>query len=354
MIGILQDFQWLGIDWDEGPSPDNPLGDQMGQYGPYFQSQRLELYNKYIDSLLQSGFAYECFLSQEEIAGKKKDSISSGGDGKYKRDWALSLTEAEKEKRLSEGIKPVVRFKMPEHSISFNDLACGHVKCAHDEFEDFIIRRSDGYPTYHLASVVDDELMKITHILRGQEHRTNTFRHIALQQALGFNIPKYCHFSLIFNPDGSKMSKRDKAKAARAAANEYIKSGGSFDNLLAMESIEESLFSQFLSKKNDRIDIATKIAQYLELTLPEIDVYDYRNSGYSPEPLLNYLSLLGWNPGDDVEKFDLAFMVDRFDLTKIEKKLGTGILCLTPPFIPDIRNDHKGKDFKPWPVLLES
>ena len=272
---IIRDLRWLGLDWDEGPDRDaaDPFHDQIGEHGPYCQSQRLDLYNEQIEKLLASGAAYE-------------------DDG-------------------------AVRFRM-DSDVAFDDAVYGHIEVKQSELEDFVIRKGasgGGFPTFHLAVVVDDALMGVTHVIRGQEHLTNTTKHVALQDALGFDRPTYAHTPSILNPDGSKMSKRDKAKAARAAAKEHdLRARG-----LPSAGLADDRLQAFLDKQNDDIDIAVAIARELDLDLPEIDIADFRDSGYMPEALLNYLALLGWNPGDDVEKFDLPFIVERFSLDRINK-----------------------------------
>jgi glutamyl-tRNA synthetase len=265
--GILRDMQWLGLNWDEGPNPaaDDPYADQLGVHGPYFQSQRLEIYNQYVNQLIEAGFAYE-------------------DDG-------------------------AIRFKM-EKDIAFKDEVFGELKFAAADLEDFVIRKADGFPTYHMAVVVDDALMKVTHVIRGQEHLSNTSKHVALIQALGFDRPVYVHLSSIMNPDGSKMSKRDKAKAARQAA---------LDAKLASVGFDDAEFAAFLDKQNDEMKFALAVAEKLNLDLPEINVADFCDSGYIPAALLNYLALLGWNPGDDIEQFDLAFLIAKFNFDRIGK-----------------------------------
>ena len=169
---ILRDLLWLGLNWDEGPNPaaDDPYADQLGTNGPYFQSQRLDIYSKYINQLIEAGLAYE-------------------DDG-------------------------AIRFRM-DKDIAFSDEVFGELKFASADLEDFVIRKADGFPTFHMAVVIDDALMGVTHVIRGQEHLSNTSKHVALIDALGFTRPTYVHLSSIMNPDGSKMSKRDKAKVAR-------------------------------------------------------------------------------------------------------------------------------------------
>src|SRR5262245_57242625 len=173
---MMEDLKWLGIEWDEGPEFDHCGG---GAAGPYHQSQRLETYRRYADDLVKRG------LAQREGSGP-------GGQA--------------------------VRFRVPDSgTVTFLDEVRGEVEVSAAELEDFVIMKADGYPTYHFAVVVDDELMGVTHVIRAQEHLSNTPRHVLLQQALGFRRPVYAHISLIFNPDGSKMSKRDKDRILRQA-----------------------------------------------------------------------------------------------------------------------------------------
>lgn len=269
--GILRDLHWLGLTWDEGPQYDpaqpdlDPYENQIGGRGPYFQSQRLDIYKKYADQLLAAGKAYE-------------------------QDGAL-------------------RLRM-DRDIAFTDEVFGPIKFEAKDLEDFVIMKSDGFPTYHFAVVVDDYLMDVTHVIRGQEHLTNTSKHVALFEAFGWAPPSFAHTPSIMNPDGSKMSKRDKAKAARAAAAACGFAG---------EGVDPKLFTGFMNKDNDELEVAEAIARALNLSLPEINVLDFQRSGYLPGALLNYLALLGWNPGNDVEKFDLDFMTQNFSLSRVNK-----------------------------------
>ncbi len=259
---IADDLQWLGLDWDEGPE----VG---GDCGPYFQSERLDLYNEHIERLLDSGAAYFALESPEELAALRERAASEKRVLKYSRPDPLP-TVAEGLAAREAGRKITVRFKMPDRDIVVDDSVLGQVRIAREELEDFVIQKSDGWPTYHFACVVDDALMRITHVLRGQEHLMNTPKHVALQEALGFATPIYAHLPIIFNMNGSKMSKRDKEKA--------IKKG---------------------------------------LTPPEIDVHDFRAAGYLPEALLNFISLLGWNPGGDREEMTLSETAELFSLDRI-------------------------------------
>ncbi|UCE58976.1 MAG: glutamate--tRNA ligase [Phycisphaerales bacterium] len=261
---ILDDLTWLKLSWDEGPE----VG---GEFGPYFQSQRLDLYNQRIQQLLESGDAYYALETPGELETMRAAATAEKGALKYRRPDPLP-TIAEGLAARGEGRSVAVRLKMPGTDITVVDDILGEVTLAADQLEDFIIQKADGYPTYHFACAVDDALMKITHVLRGQEHLMNTPKHIALQHALGFATPRYAHLPVIFNMEGSKMSKRDKERA--------LKKG---------------------------------------LQSPEIDVHDFRVAGYLPEAVLNFISLLGWSPGEDREQFDLDEMVSLFSIDRVGK-----------------------------------
>jgi glutamyl-tRNA synthetase len=201
--------------------------------------------------------------------------------------------------------------------------------------DDFVVRKTDGFPTYHFAVVVDDELMGVTHVLRAQEHLINTPRHVALQQAMTrldtgarFATPVYGHMPLIFNMDGTKMSKRDKAKAARKAAKDALTKNPALNagTLAAATGLAETAVSAFLNAESDDVNTAEAVARHFKVGLPEIEVYDFRASGYLPEAITNFLALLGWSPGmkdaagKDVEKFDMAFLAKHFSIDRIGKK----------------------------------
>ncbi len=309
---ILADLCWLGIDWDEGPALPNdpqailsekydPYVDAKGDRGPYCQSQRDHLYQEYLDKLRDLGRVY--------------DDEAGGG---------------------------AVRFRMPESDITVNDMVLGDVTIKRENLEDFIIMKGEkhgGGPTFHFANVVDDATMGVTHVLRAQEHLMNTPKHVAMFDALGIPRPQYAHMPLIFNPDGSKMSKRDKAKVARQAALNWIKQPGNTEAALLEKCRErhnrvapvvpstpqfnDSDYKQFLEKKSDAVDVAQLIAEVLNIPLPEIDVADFRQSGYLPEVILNYIALLGWSPQgkDEVggERFDLKHLAANFNIEGIGK-----------------------------------
>ena len=261
---ILDDLRWLGLDWDEGP-------EAGGEFGPYFQSQRLDTYDAHLDRLLESGDAYYAMETPEELAAMREKARAEKRDFSYSRPDPLPTIEQGKAARDA-GRPVVVRFKMPGTDITVVDEILGEVTMPADTLEDFVIQKADRFPTYHFACVVDDELMEITHVLRGQEHLMNTPKHVAMQRALGFDAPFYAHLPIIFNMDGSKMSKRDKEKA--------IKRGE---------------------------------------TPPEIEVHDFRASGYLPEAIINFISLLGWSPGADREQFTLEETVSLFSVDRIGK-----------------------------------
>lgn len=288
---IMEDLLWLGLEWDEGPDPhsEDPYRDQKGDFGPYFQSQRLAIYQEYLNRLIAAGRVYE-------------------KDGAW---W----------------------FRMPGRDITVHDLVLGDVTVAAEKLEDFVVMRSSGAdspgqnpvsspgrgqggPTFHFANVVDDLTMGVTHVLRAQEHLMNTPKHLALFEALEVEPPKYAHIPLILNPDGSKMSKRDKAKAARQAA---LQAG--LDKLEngTLPGLEPVRLREFLEKKTDDVEVAVALADRLGVKLPEIDVHDFRWSGYLPEVLVNYLALLGWNPGGNLEKFDREYLKSQFDLERLGK-----------------------------------
>ncbi|MCH8969116.1 MAG: glutamate--tRNA ligase, partial [Planctomycetes bacterium] len=265
---ILDDLRWLGLDWDEGPESG---GGATGDSGPYFQSKRLDLYDKYCQQLLDSGDAYYAFDTPEELAAMREEAKRKKKTFKYPRPQTFATAD-DAERARADGKPAVVRFKMPDHDITVIDTILGEVTLSKDDLEDFVIRKADGFPTYHFACVVDDELMKISHVLRGSEHLNNTPKHIAMQQALGFATPVYAHMPIIMNMSGSKMSKRDKEKAVAKGEPP-----------------------------------------------PEIDVHDFRAAGFLPEALLNFIALLGWSPGDDREHFTLDELVEAFTLERIGK-----------------------------------
>ena len=214
----------------------------------------------------------------------------------------------------------VLRFEMPRKAITIPDLILGDVTVGADEHDDIIIRKSDNFPTYHFAVVVDDHDMGITHVLRAQEHLMNTPKHLGLYEALGWTPPLHGHLPLVFNMDNTKMSKREKAKVTRTAIQamgikDYAELAGKSG--VALKDVQE-----FMAKKTDAVDIAVKLAEVTGTKLPEIDVQDFRRSGYLPEALLNFIALVGWAPGEDREIVSAAEMLELFSLDGIQKNAG--------------------------------
>jgi glutamyl-tRNA synthetase len=310
-IGFAKDLHWLGILWDEGPQWQGVGG---GPHGPYFQSERLAIYNHHLQRLLDAGHAYYAFETGEELDAKRKASAAAGKPYRYDR-AALALSADEVKAKLAAGVPAVIRLKCPGHDVTIKDEVLGEATIPATEIDDFVIRKADGFPTYHFAVVVDDELMQVTHVLRAQEHFTNTAKHMLLQDALGFHRPAYAHLPIICNPDGSKMSKRDKDKALRKAVAER--------KLTEPPTgiVDPGAWSAWLGDKNVQLDLETgqRLADALGITLPEINVDDFKRSGYLPEVLINFLALNGWSPGNDIEKFDLEFLRTSFDPRRVVK-----------------------------------
>lgn len=315
-VGFLRDLKWLGIEWDEGPEFVDRDGSRCGggAYGPYFQSQRLDLYTKYLQQLVLAEKAYYAFDTAAELDAQRKAAREAGRNYRYDRTAATSLSAEQVQRRREAGQPAVIRFRLPDEPIVIRDEILGEATIPAEQLDDFVICKADGFPTYHFAVVVDDELMQVTHVIRAQEHFMNTARHLRLQEALGFRRPVYAHLPLIFNPDGSKMSKRDKDKALRTAVKQR--------QLAAPPAaVGVGAFASWLKDKDRQLEFeeANALSEALGVPLPEINVDDFRRSGYLPEVLINYLALLGWNPGGDVEKFDKAFLVERFSFDRVMK-----------------------------------
>jgi len=248
---IIDDLKWLGIEWDEGP-------DVGGPHGPYRQSQRLDIYREHARKLLDAGRAYYALETPDQLDAQRKLAQAEKRDWRYVRPDPLPTAD-QAESARSAGRPAVVRFLCDAGDVTIHDDAFGQVTMPASEMADFVILKADGYPTYHLANVVDDALMGITYILRGQEFLGQTWRHKLLREAMGFAEPRYCHLPLILDMQGRKLSKRDGA----------------------------------------------------------VEVHAFRAGGYLPETLVNFLSLLGWNPGGDREKFSLAELIELFGVDRI-------------------------------------
>lgn len=345
--GILEDLAWLGIDWDEGPvfkrenadGTVTTLGGNPREIGSFFQSDRRDIYDTYVNWLVERDLAYPAFDTPEaltamrQLAEKEKRTFVYRRASDYDRDAVLA--------RMNAGEPCPIRFKMPGTPINFTDEVLGDITVAAEELDDFVIRKADGFPTYHFAVVIDDELMGTTHIMRGQEHLNNTPRHVALMRALvnqntkePFRIPRFAHLTVIANQDNSKMSKRDRDKAARARCRELnIKSAADVVSkagarpLPHFDSLPPGEFEQWLGDKTRQLPTHAleDLASIIGVELPEIAVDDFRRSGYLPEAVLNYIALLGWNPGEkdaegkDLERFDTGYLVEKFSFDRVGK-----------------------------------
>lgn len=250
---IIEELKWLGVNWDEGP-------DIAGKYGPYKQSQRLDIYEKYLKQLLDENKAYYCFCSEEELEASRQEQMARGLAPHYSGKCA-NLKKELAEKFLKEGKSSVIRFRIPHKKVKFVDLIRDEVEFDAGLLGDIVIAKNISTPLYHFAVVVDDYEMEISHVIRGEEHLSNTPRQILIQEALGFWQPTYAHLPLMLNPDRSKLSKR-------------------------------------------KGDTALK---------------DYHEQGYLPEALVNFMVLLGWNPGTEKEIFNLSTLEKEFSLEKVQK-----------------------------------
>ncbi len=329
--GIMEDLAWLGIEWDEGPerpSGSRTLGGDPRGVGPFFQAQRLTIYHEHIMRLVEQGRAYPAFETEDELAAEKQRAKDAKANYRYSRASYEKVKDIKDRLRLIEAGEPhVIRFFSLPEEIAFTDQVLGDVKIAPGEIDDFIIRRRDGFPMYNFAVVVDDHAMGITHVLRAQEHLSNTPRQIALYRAFGYTPPQFGHMPLIFNMDGTKMGKRDKAKAARKALKDFLSKHGATGvppvSLADQLRVNANELAAFLAAENDSLDLAAAIARHFKIPLPEIQVSDFREAGYTPEAICNFLSLLGWNPGlktpdgKDLEKFDKAFLSQHFSIERI-------------------------------------
>ncbi|MCH7909494.1 MAG: glutamate--tRNA ligase [Candidatus Hydrogenedentes bacterium] len=253
---MCEGFDWLGIDWDEGP----PFGsrEEMGEYGPYRQSERVELHRRAGARLLEEGKAYKCFCTKEELDVERERARQEKRPPRYNgRCRNLSPEEVEAKGEL----RHVVRFRVPEGTTVLHDLVQGEVRTENAEFDDFVILKPNGDPIFHLAVVVDDAEMKITHVIRGDDHLTNTSRHIMLFEALGYPLPQFAHLPLVLDENGKKYSKR----------------------------------------------------------LHGANVLDWRDDGFLSEALINYVALLGWSSGDDQDLFTREELVAAFTLERVGK-----------------------------------
>jgi glutamyl-tRNA synthetase len=252
--GILDGLRWLGLDWDEGPE----VG---GDYGPYVQSQRLELYQEAAQHLVSRGDAYYCYCSPERLEEMRADQVRRKQPSGYDR-RCRELGQEEKGRKDKEGITPVVRFKTPlTGETRFHDIIWGDSVFKNSTLDDLVLLKSDGYPTYHLANIVDDHAMEITHVLRAEEWLSSTPRHVLLYDAMGYRPPEFAHLPMLLGPDRSKLGKRHGA----------------------------------------------------------VSITDYREKGYLPEAMMNFLALLGWSLDDRTELMSRQDLIDNFSLERVSK-----------------------------------
>jgi glutamyl-tRNA synthetase len=254
---VLRDLRWLGLDWDEGPAADGQ--GSVGPVGPYFQSQRLDLYAGYLEQLKAKGLAYPCFDSKAEVEAEREAAIAEGRapTGSFEE-----ATPAQLESMRERGIMPAWRFRIPEGGLTeFEDLVHGHMRFENRLMADFVIVRSDGMPTYNFAATIDDSLMEISHVIRGDDHLSNTPRQVCLYRALGLREPAFAHIPMILGPDKQRLSKRHGATA----------------------------------------------------------VGEYEVGGFLPEALINYLALLGWSLDDKTTLISAQELVESFSLERVTK-----------------------------------
>ncbi len=311
MKQVMHDLKWLGIDWDEGPEVDGPAA-------PYLQSQRLDIYKGYLDKLLQQGKAYYCFDTSEELDAQRKKALKEKKNLIYERPEKFPA-ESDVEKAKAEGRPVTVRFVVPQDQpLVVKDIVRGEISFDPKEIGDFIIWKSDGFPTYHFACVIDDELMNVTHVCRGQEHLMNTPAHMALQKALDFRTPVYAHMSVTVSESGGKLSKRERPKSLRQKINSMQEVN--VEELAKAGGVSAGDIQTFLKGKiTPDMPVVDKLADYLGFKLPEINVIDFFRSGYLPETMINFLALLGWNPGTEKEIMSVDELIESFDESRLSK-----------------------------------
>ena len=254
---IARDLRWLGLDWDEGP-------DIGGPHGPYRQSERLHLYQSYAKELLSSDAAYHCFCSMSQLDAERQQALAAGRPAQY-AGTCRRLSREQAAARIAAGERPAIRFRVPEgRDVVFTDAVRGDVRFQTDVIGDPIIVRADGHPAYNFAVVVDDALMEVTQVIRGEDHISNTPRQVLLYEALGFTPPAFAHLALVMGPDHSPLSKRHGATS----------------------------------------------------------VAEFRSKGYLPEALVNYLALIGWSPGGGDELLPIDELARRFSIDDVGHSAG--------------------------------
>ena len=261
---LIESLHWAGIEYDEGVFIKDGKIVQKGEYGSYIQSERLDIYKKYVEELIEKGYAYYCFCSKERLDKVREEQKIKGLIPKYDG-FCRSLSLEEARERIANGEQYVVRLKLPHNKdIKFHDLVRGDIIINTDDIDDQVLLKSDGYPTYHMAVVVDDHLMDITHIVRGEEWLASTPKHVYLYEVFGWEKPVYVHLPTVLNKQRKKLSKRH----------------------------------------------------------GDVAVEDFREKGYLPEGLVNYLALVGWSPEDNKEIFSMEELIEAFSFERVSKTGG--------------------------------
>ena len=262
--GMIRSMAWAGVNHDEGPFLEKSKIVQKGDHGPYIQSERLDIYSKYVDELIESGKAYYCFCSRERLDSLREEQKSKGETTRYDG-HCRNIPIDEAKMRVNAGEEHVVRLKLPENKdVTFKDVVRGEVTFNTADLDDQVLIKTDGFPTYHFAVIVDDHLMEITHIIRGEEWLSSTPKHVLLYEAFGWAAPEYVHLPNILNSEKKKLSKRQ----------------------------------------------------------GDVAVEDFSKKGYLPEALINYIALLGWSPDDEREIFTMEELIEHFDLSRVSKSGG--------------------------------
>ena len=334
---IYDSLKALGLNWDEGP-------DVGGPYGPYQQSERFDIYPKYAQKLIDAGYAYECFCTQEELDAEKEESIKNKKPHKYSG-RCRDLSEEEKAKLRAEGRKPSIRFKVPEGETSYDDMVKGHLHFDNALIGDFVIMKSNGTPTYNFAVVIDDMEMKISHIIRGEDHISNTAKQIMIYNALGAEVPKFGHLGMILAPDRSKLSKRHGA----TAVSEFVEKGYLTEALVNFVAL---------------LGWSPSDGQEIK-TLDEIAA-DFRIHEVSTSNSIFEYDKLNWMNGQYIKKMDLAKLTQMvkpylscYDLSEYTEEQLQKIVEITREpitILSELTNDTKyffGKDVEVEPEVQE-
>ena len=296
---LIKSLEWAGVKHDEGVFLENGKIVQKGNYGPYIQSERLNLYKEYINKLLDKGLAYRCFCSKERLDKVREEQKKRGETPMYDK-HCRGLSQEEIQNNLDEGKDYVIRLKIPEdEDVKFKDLIRGDIAINSKEIDDQVLIKSDGFPTYHFAVVVDDHLMKISHVIRGEEWLTSTPKQVILYNYFGWEVPEFVHLPTVLNKDKKKLSKRQ----------------------------------------------------------GDVSVSDFKDKGYLPEALVNYLALVGWSPKGNNEIFSMEELINEFSFENVSKTGGVfdveKLNWVNSQYIKNYDNEKLYKLIKPFVVKEE-